>query len=719
MAVGFMLTAMTMLTALTAQAAEYGIKFDGQSVTDANKNDLTASITSIMSGTATYNSETKTLSLTDVMIDGSSGPVLQIDQDELTIEVTGDCQLMTMNGVGLVINDSHVTLTGRGTLSISGEDGVYLAKEQAKLTVQGPTLVATGFSMSYGSGYGIHGYETPYNYYGELELKYGTIQATGYNDGMNYYGSICNLGAITVYENATLVQPANAEISAHDVHYKYSAYVLTETVVIEAPMPDVETPLTFEAIGDATVTIDNPLELNIGYSVNAGETTWQKTTTISISLSKGSKVELFGNNAAYCNNSQSKFTTISFNADCYVYGNMMSLISSTGYKTLKTLTAESALADLFWGNTHVKSHPKRRIVLPALTLTEGCYFGLFNGCTAMTTAPELPATTLAPNCYMAMFCGCMSLLEAPALPATTLQKNCYYNMFMNCSSLTKSPELRAEKLVNSCYGQMFSGCENMSEITCLAKNISASNCTASWVSDVSPAGTFIKDAEFDGWTTGKDGIPSKWTVQDDNSKQPCGLAFSKDHIDVTYGEVPATPALSNPHGLPVNYSSSNEAVVTVDSQGNLTPQDIGTATITASFAGSTDYYSGQASYTVTVTGQGKDPELAFNREVELVSYGKTIHEPVLTKPDGLTVTYTCDNPKVIDIDPETGKVLHYHKGVVTITATTKGNKEYASGSAYYHLVIIDDAEKARCDANADGNVTITDAVTVVNYIENH
>ena len=127
MAVGFMLTAMTMLTALTAQAAEYGIKFDGQSVTDANKNDLTASITSIMSGTATYNSETKTLSLTDVMIDGSSGPVLQIDQDELTIEVTGDCQLMTMNGVGLVINDSHVTLTGRGTLSISGEDGVYLA----------------------------------------------------------------------------------------------------------------------------------------------------------------------------------------------------------------------------------------------------------------------------------------------------------------------------------------------------------------------------------------------------------------------------------------------------------------------------------------------------------------------------------------------------------------------------------------------------------------
>ena len=53
MAVGFMLTAMTLLTALTAQAAEYGIKFDGQSVTDENKNDLTTSITSIMSGTAT------------------------------------------------------------------------------------------------------------------------------------------------------------------------------------------------------------------------------------------------------------------------------------------------------------------------------------------------------------------------------------------------------------------------------------------------------------------------------------------------------------------------------------------------------------------------------------------------------------------------------------------------------------------------------------------
>ena len=34
---------------------------------------------------------------------------------------------------------------------------------------------------------------------------------------------------------------------------------------------------------------------------------------------------------------------------------------------------------------------------------------MFNGCTSLTTAPELPATTLVTNCYAAMFNDCSSL----------------------------------------------------------------------------------------------------------------------------------------------------------------------------------------------------------------------------------------------------------------------------------------------------------------------
>ena len=63
------------------------------------------------------------------------------------------------------------------------------------------------------------------------------------------------------------------------------------------------------------------------------------------------------------------------------------------------------------------------------TLTEWCYFNLFQNCVSLTSAPELPATTLAPYCYANMFNGCTSLTTAPELPATTLANYCYGGMF--------------------------------------------------------------------------------------------------------------------------------------------------------------------------------------------------------------------------------------------------------------------------------------------------
>ena len=61
----------------------------------------------------------------------------------------------------------------------------------------------------------------------------------------------------------------------------------------------------------------------------------------------------------------------------------------------------------------------------SLSGRDACYFGLFNCCISLTTAPELPATTLANNCYDNMFYRCTSLTSAPELPATTLATNCY------------------------------------------------------------------------------------------------------------------------------------------------------------------------------------------------------------------------------------------------------------------------------------------------------
>ena len=174
----------------------------------------------------------------------------------------------------------------------------------------------------------------------------------------------------------------------------------------------------------------------------------------------------------------------------------------------RTLT-QGCYQNMFQNCTSLTTPPE----LPATILADFCYTGMFSDCTSLTVAPELPATTLASSCYQAMFARCTSLTTAPQLPATTLANGCYWYMFLDCTNLTTAPELPATTLIEFCYYRMFEGCTRLSYIKCLATNISASNCTFNWVGSVSSTGTFVKKAAMTGWTRGKNGIPTGWTVQ--------------------------------------------------------------------------------------------------------------------------------------------------------------------------------------------------------------
>jgi hypothetical protein len=89
-------------------------------------------------------------------------------------------------------------------------------------------------------------------------------------------------------------------------------------------------------------------------------------------------------------------------------------------------------------------------------------------------------------------------------------------MFSGCTSLTTAPVLPATTLVNTCYYHMFYGCTNLNHVTCLATSITTMYCTSDWLYDVSASGTFVKNSSMSGWTTGANGIPSGWTVQNNS-----------------------------------------------------------------------------------------------------------------------------------------------------------------------------------------------------------
>lgn len=172
--------------------------------------------------------------------------------------------------------------------------------------------------------------------------------------------------------------------------------------------------------------------------------------------------------------------------------------------------AEGNMMSLIYGDNFVGNDS-----LPASTTHN--FGGLFNGCTGMSNADNviLPATTLNPFCYRNLFSGCR-LKTSPKLPATTLAQGCYNNMFINCFTLEIAPDLPAPVLAKQCYEGMLymqSAYYNLRYIKCLATNKSATRCLMNFhnTNYVSPTGIFVKYPGVS-WTTGREGIPSGWTV---------------------------------------------------------------------------------------------------------------------------------------------------------------------------------------------------------------
>ena len=259
---------------------------------------------------------------------------------------------------------------------------------------------------------------------------------------------------------------------------------------------------------DFTKTID--YKLNNGEWVSITSNTGSSAPTITVN--SGDKLQFRGNNAQYATNTYSNYNLFSSTASFELEGNIMSLIYGDDFKNKLTISSTYAFYGLFKGCVNLVS--AENLILPATTLANYCYSNMFYGCTKLTTAPELPATKLAQYCYDSMFQGCRSLATAPELPATILVRNCYVFIFKWCTSLTKAPELPATTLAPWCYDSMFEGCTNLNYIKCLATDISAISCINNWVDGVASTGTFVKNPNMTSWTTGKNGIPSGWTVQD-------------------------------------------------------------------------------------------------------------------------------------------------------------------------------------------------------------
>ena len=263
-------------------------------------------------------------------------------------------------------------------------------------------------------------------------------------------------------------------------------------------------PFTISSIGSTSVSINktgSPYDITLEYRVGNAEWT-SYTIGAEIALGDGERLQFRageGGNDFFSKDYDNNYYSVDVTGtgSINVSGNIMSLLDRSltrndmpeyGFTYLfrvcgalvdasdlilpATTLADWCYIGMFDGCTELTSAPE----LPATTLADYCYDGMFIGCTGLTSAPELPATTLANGCYSYMFRGCTSLTSAPELPATTLADYCYFRMFQNCTELTSAPELPATTLADYCYYEMFSGCTGLTSAPELPATTLADSC---------------------------------------------------------------------------------------------------------------------------------------------------------------------------------------------------------------------------------------------------
>lgn len=179
------------------------------------------------------------------------------------------------------------------------------------------------------------------------------------------------------------------------------------------------------------------------------------------------------------------------------------------------------------------------------------------------------------------------------------------------------------------------------------------------------------------------------------SKASTGLAYAVETVTKNVGDANFTNLLTNPHSLSVSYASTDDNVAEVNaSTGEVTIKASGSTLISASFAENDCYLEGEAFYELTVKKAIKTMAFAYS-SVD-VDKDDSVILPSLTILDSedndisgeVTVVYTSSNDVIAEED--SGEVLGYKPGHVTLTASITGDAVYNDKSTSIDVFVLGD-----------------------------
>lgn len=172
------------------------------------------------------------------------------------------------------------------------------------------------------------------------------------------------------------------------------------------------------------------------------------------------------------------------------------------------------------------------------------------------------------------------------------------------------------------------------------------------------------------------------------------IAFKETEktVELKKGAIDLSTLISNPHTLPVTYTSSNAKVAEV-SKGVIYMYKTGKVDITAKFAGNDTYNAAEKTLALTIVDNRADAGIHFEKDSYTADINKDeFSGAVLVNPNSLKVTYSINpNDETALIDEESGLVT-YTKGTEAsyeVTAKFSGNDTYKPATATYTLNVTD------------------------------
>ena len=226
----------------------YGIKIGGVDVTKKNCKDLT-SIYGV-SGSASYDPDTKTLTLDNATIERNSTDgtgIVNKTVSDFTVKLIGK-NTVTADLASMVLNQTS-TITGDGSLYLTSKRFCGLDMESASVTIDNTSLFVKG-------GYGIAGFIGAESEV--LTVRNSYVEAEG--SGSGSITLISNL----ILDNCAITQPVGAKFDTDQKAVVLNGEVFKSKVVIE---PD------NNSIG--TITADVPARKQGIYNLNGVKLTQQ------------------------------------------------------------------------------------------------------------------------------------------------------------------------------------------------------------------------------------------------------------------------------------------------------------------------------------------------------------------------------------------------------------------------------------------------------------